>query len=219
MDYSILIQIVVAGVATGGVYGLIALGFVLIYKATSILNLAMGEFMTLGAFVCFTALTSLHLPFYIAFIITLAFAVLLALSKFGITIAPFIAAIGAAAGAITGQAIGRDTKGTLIGTAIGGMLGYLVGNDLDQQRGQSPQGYYPPQRVVHQYEDNYPQVQVYDRPVVYYRPAPVVRQVVIIDRGRDYPPRFKQNRGHDREHWQKSRFRTAYQCYPERGRR
>ncbi|OGQ88183.1 MAG: hypothetical protein A2512_02460 [Deltaproteobacteria bacterium RIFOXYD12_FULL_56_24] len=126
---------------------------------------------------------------------------------------------GAAGGAILGQVIGRDTKGTLIGTAIGGMLGYLVGNDLDQQRGQSPQGYYPPQRVVHQYEDNYPQVQVYDRPVVYYRPAPVVRQVVIIDRGRDYPPRFKQNRGHDREHWQKSRYRTAYQGYPERGRR
>ena len=37
---------------------LIALGFVLIYKATSVLNLAMGEFMTLGAFVCLTALTA-----------------------------------------------------------------------------------------------------------------------------------------------------------------
>lgn len=125
---------------------------------------------------------------------------------------------GAAGGAILGQVIGRDTKGTLIGTAIGGVLGYLVGNDLDQQRGQSPQGYYPPQRVVHQYEDNYPQVQVYDRPVVYYRPTPVVRQVVIIDRGRDYPPRFKHNRGHNREHWQESRYRPAYQGYTERHR-
>lgn len=133
---------------------------------------------------------------------------------------------GAAGGAILGQVIGRDTTGTLIGTAIGGVLGYLVGNDLDQQRGQSPQGYYPPQRVVHQYEDNYPQVQVYDRPVtyyrpvpvVYYRPAPVARQVVVIDRGRDYPPRFKHNRGHDREHWRESRYRPAYQGYPERGR-
>ena len=85
MDFSVLLQIVVVGIAAGGVYGLIALGFVLIYKATSILNLAMGEFMTLGAFVCFTALASFHLPFYLAFIITIVFAVLL-----GVVIEPLI---------------------------------------------------------------------------------------------------------------------------------
>lgn len=127
---------------------------------------------------------------------------------------------GAAGGAILGQVIGRDTKGTLIGTAIGGALGYLVGNDLDRQRGQSPQGYYPPPRVARQYEDHYPEVQVraqvYDRPVVYYRPAPVVRQTVIIDR--DYHPRFSHYRGHDRRHWQESRYRPMHQEYPERHR-
>jgi branched-chain amino acid transport system permease protein len=77
MDFSILIQVIVAGLATGGVYGLIALGFVLIYKATSVLNLAMGDFMTLGAFICFSALTMIHVPFWIAFIITIIFAILL----------------------------------------------------------------------------------------------------------------------------------------------
>ena len=50
----ILLQVIVSGLAAGGSYGLIALGFVLIYKATSVMNLAMGEFMTVGAFVCFT---------------------------------------------------------------------------------------------------------------------------------------------------------------------
>jgi branched-chain amino acid transport system permease protein len=85
MDISILIQVIVAGLATGGVYGLIALGFVLIYKATSVLNLAMGEFMTLGAFICFTALTMIHFPFWIAFFITVVFAILL-----GIVIEPLI---------------------------------------------------------------------------------------------------------------------------------
>jgi branched-chain amino acid transport system permease protein len=85
MDFSILVQVVVAGLATGGVYGLIALGFVLIYKATSVLNLAMGEFMTLGAFICFTALTIIHVPFYIAFGITIGFAILL-----GIIIEPLV---------------------------------------------------------------------------------------------------------------------------------
>ena len=90
MDYSILIQIVVAGVATGGVYGLIALGFVLIYKATSILNLAMGEFMTLGAFICFTSLTIIHVPFYIAFVITIVFAVILGIVIESLILRPMI---------------------------------------------------------------------------------------------------------------------------------
>jgi len=38
----ILLQIIVTGFVTGGVYGLIALGFVLIFKATGVLNLATG---------------------------------------------------------------------------------------------------------------------------------------------------------------------------------
>jgi len=73
----ILLQVIVTGLATGGVYGLIALGFVLIYKATSVLNFATGEFMTLGAFLCFTALMQLSAPFYIAFILTLFLAFVL----------------------------------------------------------------------------------------------------------------------------------------------
>jgi branched-chain amino acid transport system permease protein len=73
----ILIQIIITGIATGGVYGLIALGFVLIYKATSIVNLATGSFMTLGAFLCFTFLTTLKFPFWLALLATLVCAVLL----------------------------------------------------------------------------------------------------------------------------------------------
>jgi len=75
----ILLQVIITGLATGGVYGLIALGFVLIYKATSILNLATGAFMSLGAFVCLTVLTGAGAPFSLAFLSTLAFAFLLGL--------------------------------------------------------------------------------------------------------------------------------------------
>ena len=75
----ILLQMMVTGVATGGVYGLIALGFVLIYKATSILNLATGSFMTLGAFVCLSLLTIFGAPFWAAFLGTLVFAFLMGL--------------------------------------------------------------------------------------------------------------------------------------------
>jgi len=86
----ILLQIIVTGLATGGLYGLIALGFVLIYKATSVLNLAMGEFMTLGAFVCFTALTQIKAPFYLALILTLASAVVLGIIVERLILRPLI---------------------------------------------------------------------------------------------------------------------------------
>lgn len=121
---------------------------------------------------------------------------------------------GAAGGAILGQVIGRSTEGTLIGTAIGGALGYMIGNDLDRQRGQSPQVYYPPQRVVHRYVDDCPEARVYERPVVYYRPAPVVRQVVVIDRDRDYRPR---HRDHGWRHWEEAGYRQEYRGHAERG--
>ena len=86
----ILLQVIVSGVATGGFYGLIALGFVLIYKATSVLNLAMGEFMTVGAFICFTILTVFNAPFYLAFILTLVFAFLLGIVVERLILRPMI---------------------------------------------------------------------------------------------------------------------------------
>jgi len=73
----IIPQIIISGIAAGGVYGLIALGFVLIYKATSILNLATGEFMTIGAFVCFSFMTYVGAPFSVSFVATLIFAAVL----------------------------------------------------------------------------------------------------------------------------------------------
>ena len=44
-------QLLLSGLANGCVYGLVALGFVLIYKATEAINFAQGDFMMLGAFV------------------------------------------------------------------------------------------------------------------------------------------------------------------------
>ena len=63
-----LIQLLVSGLANGCVYGLIALGFVLIYKATEAVNFAQGDFMMLGAFLClgFTNDAYLGLNFWLA---------------------------------------------------------------------------------------------------------------------------------------------------------
>src|SRR5512134_442891 len=49
------VQQLVSGIALGCVYGLIALGFVLIYKATETVNFAQGDLMMLGGFFALTA--------------------------------------------------------------------------------------------------------------------------------------------------------------------
>ena len=49
-----LVQVLLSGVATGCVYGLVALSFVLIYKATETVSFAQGELMMLGAYAVWT---------------------------------------------------------------------------------------------------------------------------------------------------------------------
>jgi branched-chain amino acid transport system permease protein len=68
---TLLIQSVVVGIAVGAVYGLVALGFVLIYKSTGVLNVAQGGLVTVGAFICYTASTAAGLPFPLAFLVAL----------------------------------------------------------------------------------------------------------------------------------------------------
>lgn len=66
-------QLLVSGLANGCVYGLIALGFVLVYKATEAINFAQGDLMMLGAFVTI-GLANTHymgLPFWIALPVSL----------------------------------------------------------------------------------------------------------------------------------------------------
>jgi branched-chain amino acid transport system permease protein len=66
-----IIQQIISGLALGCVYGLIALGFVLIFKATEVINFAQGEMMMIGAFVAYTLIAMLHVPSVLAFFLTL----------------------------------------------------------------------------------------------------------------------------------------------------
>ena len=60
------VQLVISGISQGCIYGLIALGFVLIYKATETVSFAQGELMMLGAFAGLASMTFLGLPFWLA---------------------------------------------------------------------------------------------------------------------------------------------------------
>jgi branched-chain amino acid transport system permease protein len=61
-----LLQLIISGIAQGCIYGLIALGFVLIYKATETVSFVQGELMMLGAFIGLACMTFLGFPFWLA---------------------------------------------------------------------------------------------------------------------------------------------------------
>ena len=77
-------QMITSGIALGAIYGLIALGIVMVYKATGILNFAHGEAAMISAFVAFS-LIKLGLPLWAVVILTLAFGALM-----GLTIERFV---------------------------------------------------------------------------------------------------------------------------------
>src|SRR5690606_2801198 len=67
-----VLQLLLSGIAQGCIYGLIALGFVLIYKATETVSFAQGDLMMLGAFAAFAGMSLFGLPFWAAALLALA---------------------------------------------------------------------------------------------------------------------------------------------------
>lgn len=69
---SFFLHLLVNGLSLGFLYALSALGFVMIYKASSVLNFAHGELLAAGAFLFLVLTTWAELPIILAFVLTLA---------------------------------------------------------------------------------------------------------------------------------------------------
>ncbi|MEE9249622.1 MAG: branched-chain amino acid ABC transporter permease [Alphaproteobacteria bacterium] len=65
------LQLLVAGLATGAIYALAAMGFTLLWQTSGTINFAQGEFVVLPAFVMLAAMKFLGLPLMAAFALTL----------------------------------------------------------------------------------------------------------------------------------------------------
>ena len=70
-----VVQQIVSGLATGGVYASLALALVLIYRSMEALNFAQGEMAMFSTFIAWTLITVVHLNYYLAFAITIAIAI------------------------------------------------------------------------------------------------------------------------------------------------
>lgn len=66
MDWGYLFEVALTGIAGGGLYALAALAFVIVYKATKVVNIAIGELLMIGGYLFFTFASMLALPIWAA---------------------------------------------------------------------------------------------------------------------------------------------------------
>jgi len=77
---SYFFQLVVSGIVVGSIYALSALGFVLIYKSSRVLNIAHGQIIAAGAFITYTFTVHVGLPIIVAFLLSIVITFFLAMS-------------------------------------------------------------------------------------------------------------------------------------------
>ena len=70
-------QVLFGGLAVGSIYGLVALGFAVVFKATDVFNFAQGMFVVCGAYFAVTAMSVLGLPFPLAVLFIIGAAALM----------------------------------------------------------------------------------------------------------------------------------------------
>jgi branched-chain amino acid transport system permease protein len=67
------IQLFFSGITIGSIYAMVALGFLIIYNATGIINLAQGEFVMLGGMIAVTCYHTLHMPILMTCVVSVLF--------------------------------------------------------------------------------------------------------------------------------------------------
>lgn len=84
------IEVLISGLLAGVMYSLVALGFVMIYKASGVFNFAQGAMVLFAALTC-VCLSERFMPFWAASLLTLAVMVLVAAGIEGIVLRPLVA--------------------------------------------------------------------------------------------------------------------------------
>jgi branched-chain amino acid transport system permease protein len=86
----VFLQLTVSGLSNGMVYALAAVGFVVIYKASDVINFAQGELLLFGAYLSFFAIAQIGLPSGLGVALTLVLAVILGLLIERLALRPLI---------------------------------------------------------------------------------------------------------------------------------
>lgn len=90
MKINLLIQFALNGLIVGTLYGMVAMCFVLVYKASRAVNFAQGEFLLVGAWMCWGFMAELGVPFWAGFLLTMVAMTLLGALIQAVVIRPLI---------------------------------------------------------------------------------------------------------------------------------
>lgn len=87
MSANIFFQMLIAGIVVGAVYGLVALGYVTIYRCSGVVNFAQGEFAMLGALITMYLLKVSHLSYFASAAVAVVCTTLLGVIMYQLVIA------------------------------------------------------------------------------------------------------------------------------------
>jgi branched-chain amino acid transport system permease protein len=81
-------QLLISGLTSGAIYGLIGLGYVTIYRTSRVVNMAQGSFVMLGALFAWSAVNELKWPFWLGILVTIVAITVLSVVMYRLVIAP-----------------------------------------------------------------------------------------------------------------------------------
>lgn len=125
------LQALFDGTSLGARYALVVLGFVIIYRATGIINFAQGGFVLIGAYLTYNAMETWGVPFYPAIVVSMALTALLGvLMQRSILQLVFRESAGAVAWLLAWAIASYHEQGSwasfLIGLVVGAIVFVLV---------------------------------------------------------------------------------------------
>ena len=87
---NLFLQLTISGLTNGAVYALVALGFVLIYKSSDVINFSQGQLLLVGAYVSYFFIAQIGLPWPIGIALALVVGVLLGIVIERLVLRPLI---------------------------------------------------------------------------------------------------------------------------------
>jgi len=83
-------QSILDGLTAGAVYALVGLGYVTIFRTSSVVNMAQGAFVMLGALICYSFLIDWGLPYWVAGLLAVVTVIVVGLLLYRLLIAPLV---------------------------------------------------------------------------------------------------------------------------------
>lgn len=137
------VSLLASGISYGAIVALVALGFLLLYKATGIINFAHGELVTLGAYIALWAYATLGIPIVAAYLVTLPIMFVVGIALERIAHAPLrkrpvlVVVISTLAAAIVIRsliALWQGSTPQTLPTPVGNGVVHLFGGIVSYQR-------------------------------------------------------------------------------------